>query len=145
MTERSAWEEWLFYFLNGVARQSEDALSRAQRINLLLDTWRDRLKSPAALRLLDLLAVNPFLTVRKAEEHLRVAYNTAAIAVRQLLQEGVIYQKDDAMRDRVFCAKALLDVLEEPARLTAQPKPISREMPSAIKRKGPASSNPCRQ
>ncbi|MFM8808966.1 MAG: Fic family protein, partial [Chthoniobacterales bacterium] len=36
VSERSAWEEWLFYFLNGVARQSEDALSRAQRINQLL-------------------------------------------------------------------------------------------------------------
>jgi len=27
------WSGWLQYFLNGVARQAEDALSRAERIN----------------------------------------------------------------------------------------------------------------
>jgi Fic family protein len=129
VTERSAWEEWLFYFLNGVARQSEDVLSRAQRMNQLLDAWRDRLRSPVALRLLDLLTVNPFLTVRKAEQHLDVAYNTAALAIRHLVQAGVIVQKGDARRDRVFCAKALLDILEEPPKLTAQqPVPVPPEM-----------------
>src|ERR1700723_2736811 len=33
VTERGAWEDWLLYFFNGVARQSEDAPSRAERIN----------------------------------------------------------------------------------------------------------------
>ena len=37
---RSEWNEWLVYFLNGVARQSEDALSRADRINRLIGRWR---------------------------------------------------------------------------------------------------------
>src|SRR5437016_8513013 len=37
--ERGGWEEWLIYFLNGVARQSEDALSRSLRINALLSRW----------------------------------------------------------------------------------------------------------
>ena len=134
VTERSAWEEWLFYFLNGVARQSEDALSRAQRMNQLLDKWRERAKSPVTARLLDLLAANPFITVRKAEEHLDVAYNTAAMAIRQLVQERVIEQKGDARRDRVFCAQALLDILEEPATLTA-PTPASRKLNSSASKK----------
>lgn len=120
VTERSAWEEWLLYFLNGVARQSEDALSRAQRLNQLVDQWRQSISgdaSPAALRLLDFLAVNPFMTVRKAEEKLGVAYNTAAAALRLLNKRHIIIQINDARRDRVFCAQALLDILEEPARL----------------------------
>jgi Fic family protein len=123
VTQRSAWEEWLFYFLNGVARQSEDALSRAQRINQLLDQWRERISqdaSPVAFRLLDLLAMNPFITVRKAEEQLDVAYNTAAAALRLLAKRHIVKQINDARRDRVFCAQALLDILEEPARLTPQ-------------------------
>ena len=33
ITERGDWTAWIEYFLNGVARQSEDALSRAERIN----------------------------------------------------------------------------------------------------------------
>lgn len=59
------------YFLNGVARQSEDALSRAERLNQLLANWRDQLSGQAgtkvALQLLDMIAANPFLTPRAAE------------------------------------------------------------------------------
>lgn len=107
-------------FFNGVARQSEDASSRAERINQQLDQWRERLSgagSSIALRLLDLLAANPFITARKAEAQLDVAYNTAAAALRRLVRSKIIAQVGEARRDRVFCAKPLLDILEEPARL----------------------------
>ena len=120
ITERSAWEDWLLYFFNGVARQSEDAVSRAERINRQLDEWRVRLhrtESGVALRLLDLLGSNPFITVRKAEAQLDVAYNTAATALRRLSRMRIVKQVGNARRGRVFCAQALLDILEEPARL----------------------------
>jgi hypothetical protein len=35
-----------------------------------------------------------------------------------LQQHGIVAAATEAKRDRVFCAKALLDILEEPARLT---------------------------
>ena len=134
VTERGAWEDWLLYFLNGVARQSEDALSRAQRLNRLLDQWRKQINpSPVGLRLLDLLAVNPFITVRKAEEQLDVAYNTAAAALRLLAKRKIIVQVNDARRDRVFCAQALLDILEEPAQLTPQKSPGDNAIKAARK------------
>ncbi len=120
VTERSAWEDWLLYFFNGVARQSEDALSRAERINQQLDQWRKRVShtgSGVALRLLDLLGTNPFITMRKAEAQLGVAYNTAATALGRLVRLRIVKQVGDARRDRVFCAQALLDILEEPPRL----------------------------
>jgi Fic family protein len=37
VSRNGEWEAWLEYFLNGVARQSEDAVSRAERINRLLE------------------------------------------------------------------------------------------------------------
>jgi cell filamentation protein, protein adenylyltransferase len=123
VTESSAWEDWLLYFFNGVARQSEDALSRAERINQQLDQWRERVSrtgSSIALRLLDLLAANPFITVRKAEAQLGVAYNTAAAGLRRLVRLRIIKQVGEARRDRVFWARAVLDILEEPARLRAE-------------------------
>jgi hypothetical protein len=79
---------------------------------------------------------NPFITVRKAEQYLDVAYNTAAAALRQLVRDHIITQKGDARRDRVFCAQALLDILEEPARLTASlPTPAPRKLDSAATKK----------
>jgi hypothetical protein len=45
--ERGDWTGWLQYFLNGVARQAEDALSRAERIDGLLTRWQDKLAGEA--------------------------------------------------------------------------------------------------
>jgi Fic family protein len=104
-----------------VARQSEDALSSAERINQHLDQWRASVGcASVALRLIDLLAANPFITVRKAEAQLNVAYNTAASALRGLARLGIVKQVGEARRDRVFCANALLDILDEPARLRSE-------------------------
>ncbi|MFM8720070.1 MAG: hypothetical protein ACKOFH_11175, partial [Chthoniobacterales bacterium] len=54
-------------------------------------------------------------------------YNTAALAIRQLQQEGVVVQKGEARRDRVFCAQALLDILEEQPELTARQPASSKQ------------------
>ena len=40
VSSKGTWQEWLIYFLNGVAVQSEDVLSRAERINKLLNQWK---------------------------------------------------------------------------------------------------------
>jgi hypothetical protein len=47
----SEWAEWLAYFLNGVARQSEDALGRAERINALTSRWRAKMAGASAVAL----------------------------------------------------------------------------------------------
>jgi len=44
--QNSEWNLWLEYFLNGIARMSEDALSRAERINLLIQNWREMIAGP---------------------------------------------------------------------------------------------------
>jgi Fic family protein len=121
VTEEGEWHEWLEYFLNGIARQSEDAVSRAERINARLTEWRSELagagsKVPAML--LDRIAANPFITITKAAEDLDVAYTTAQRAVERLESLSILSQVGDARRDRVYCAQALLDILEEPPRLT---------------------------
>jgi Fic family protein len=121
VTTRGEWEAWLEYFLTGVARQAEDALSRAERINRLLARWRERTagRSASALRLVDLLAENPFWTVKRAAARLGVAFTTAQRAVDTLVRAGALQLTTAARRDRVYCAKAILDILEEPARLNA--------------------------
>ena len=124
VSARGDWESWLIYFLNGVARQSEDALSRAERINKLLERWRVEASkttggppSLVPLRLVDLLASNPFLTVKKAATQLGVAFTTAQRGIDRLEKAGVLRRVNEAKRDRVYCAKQIFDILEEPARV----------------------------
>jgi len=120
VVERSEWAEWLHYFLNGVARQSEDALGRAERINELLENWRKAVagkQSKLPGRLVDFLAANPYLTLKKASRQLKVAFTTAQRAVEQLEKLGIVTEISGAERNRVYCAKKVLKILEEPARL----------------------------
>jgi Fic family protein len=118
VSELGDWPGWLQYFLNGVARQAEDALSRAQRANKLLERWRNKLAGNAqarvAFQLVDMLGANPFLTPRGAQERLGVAYNTIMRGIGQLQKQSIIKEVSGARRDRVYCARKLLQIFEEP-------------------------------
>jgi Fic family protein len=125
ISERGEWNEWLEYFLQGVARMSEDALSRASRINKKLADWQKKVagdSTNAPLRIVELLTANPFITVKGAAEKLAVAFTTAQRAIEKLERLEIVKQKGNAKRDRVYCAQALLDILEEPAHLTTSGK-----------------------
>jgi len=120
ITERGEWERWLTYFLNGVARQSEDALGRAERINRQLSAWRLETagissKTPALL--LERLSANPFQTVRMAAREMGMAFTTVQRAMEKLESLSVVTEVSGGKRDRVYCAKTLMEILEEPAKL----------------------------
>jgi Fic family protein len=117
---RGEWSEWIEYFLLGVARMSEDALSRATRMNSKLADWQKKVagdSTNAPLRAVELLASNPFITAKGAAEKLGIAFTTAQRAIERLERLKIVKQVGEAKRGRVYCANALLDILEEPAQL----------------------------
>ena len=60
---------------------SEDALSRAMRINGLLTEWQKRVSGESSnnpLRVVGLLGANPFITTRGVTDKLAIAYDRAA-------------------------------------------------------------------
>ena len=120
VSERGAWQDWLEYFLQGIARLSEDAVSRATRINDLLAQWRRKLASESTntpLRVIEILAANPFVTTTGVAHQLKLAFTTAQRAIERLEGNDMVQQTKDAKRSRVYCARALLEILEEPAHL----------------------------
>jgi Fic family protein len=99
---------------------SEDALSRAMRINGLLAEWQRKVSGESSnnpLRVVELLGANPFITINGAADKLKIAFTTAQRAVERLERAKIVKRMGDAKRDRVYCATSLLDILEEPARL----------------------------
>ena len=114
--ERGEWEEWLVYFLNGVAAQADETIEKMLRIDELLSGWkleleRDRSRLPE--RALEQFAANPFWTVGALAERLEVAYTTAQRAVNRLEALAAVSLAAGERRNRVYCARAILDVLEE--------------------------------
>ncbi len=120
VSSKGTWHEWLVYFLNGVALQSEDVLSRAERINALLNQWKIDIASSGSQvpgDLVQLLAINPYFTTSKVAEDLGIAYSTAQRGVQKLVAAGIIKKTNDNKRDKVYCATAILNILEEPTKI----------------------------
>jgi len=112
ITEAGDWAGWLQYFLNGVARQAEDALSRAERTNKLLEQCGENsLVIPMQRRPFKwwiCWGANPFVTPRGAQQRLGLAYNTIMRAIGQLEKQGIVEEVSGGKRDRVYCARKLL-------------------------------------
>jgi Fic family protein len=137
VTERGEWEEWLAYFLSGVAQQADDAVDRIARIDDLLVRWRALVAGSSSRlpeRAIDLFAENPYWNVRNLAERLGVAFTTAQRAVDRLASSGVVTLAAEAKRNRVYCARALLEILEEPPRIASQPT-VNKTAPSRRRRR----------
>ena len=122
VSSRGTWHEWLIYFLNGVAIQSEDVLSRAERINQLLNQWKILIASGGSSVLVNMVqhfAVNPYFSTNKIAEDLGIAYSTAQRGIQKLEALGIIKKTNDNKRDKFFCATEILRILEEPTKIRA--------------------------
>ena len=127
VTQEGAWERWLAYFLRGVQVQSEDAIERMQEIDGLFEDWQEALAGVQSGRpeeVLRLFIGNPFWTVGGIAKELGVAYTTARRAIERLEMVGIVSQSGTAKRNRVYCAREMLQVLEAPH---AVGRPVSRK------------------
>lgn len=115
VSERGAWQEWVAFFLFGVAEQARDAISRTRRLQELQTGWRERLSqartSALSLRLLDALFGTPFITIPGAQHLLDVTYVTAQRHVLRLTEAGILRQVGENAYGRVFVAQEILDVV----------------------------------
>ncbi len=121
VSSRGTWNEWLSYFLNGVATQSLDVLSRAERINDLIINWQIKVGSKTEgliQNIIKNLAVNPYFTTKKIAESFKVAFTTAQRAISKLEDLDIVSQTSKGKRDRLYCATKILNILEEPTKIT---------------------------
>ncbi|MFQ5745148.1 MAG: Fic family protein [Acidobacteriota bacterium] len=129
VTEKGEWEEWLTYFLTGVTHQADDAVGRIQRIDSLITRWREKLaavpsRHPA--KAIELFAENPYWSASKLAARLGVAFTTAQRAIDRLESAGIVGLATEAKRNRVYCARTILEILEEPPQLPGTRGPRRR-------------------
>ncbi len=118
VTESGEWEAWLTYFLRGVELQAGDAVGRIQRIDDLFQGWLEKIDgvhSGQSEKVLELFVENPFWSVRGLAQNLEVAYTTARRAVDRLEAAGIVTLVGEAKRNRIYCAPAVLEVLDAPS------------------------------
>ncbi len=109
-------ENWLKYFLEGVAVIADETVATTQKLFAL--TNADRIKvvsgrstSVAGVRLFELLPSHPIITVAEAVKLLKTTKPTAMKAVSGLVVAGVLVEITGRRRDRAFSYEAYLSLL----------------------------------
>lgn len=108
---------------SGHSEELLDAVDRIRRIDHLVVSWRGQVSSASSRlpeRAIELLLENPFWTVSALAERLGVAFTTAQRAIDRLESVGIVARTSAAKRNRLYCARAVLEILEEPARPVAE-------------------------
>ena len=113
--ERGEIDEWLNFFLSGIAGQATDAVSRAEELADLREQYRLRLQGSRsrAIEVADLLFANPVMTVRAVQRELGVSQPGATNLLRALTGEGIVREVGEGpgTRHRRF-AEDVLRVLD---------------------------------
>jgi Fic family protein len=118
VSQEGCWEEWISFFLRGLAEQSRDAIRRSDK---LLGLWQDYRKavqvsrsSSLLLTLIDELFDRPYITFTRAREVLGVTYRSAQLNVQKLAAAGILHELPGRKYGRIFVAKEIVSVLEGP-------------------------------
>ncbi|MEQ8717707.1 MAG: Fic family protein [Acidimicrobiales bacterium] len=118
--ERGELEEWLVFFLVGVAEQATDAVKRAEALADLREDFRGRLTGDRsrAIEVVDLVFRNPVLVTTRIAEELGVTLQSALNHVRRLEAEGIVSEAQGLPgRSKRWVAGDVFHVLDPEARI----------------------------
>lgn len=98
--ERRAMQEWLRYFLDGVAHQANDAVARAEHLTDLQQHYRAELSGDRsnAIHVVDLLFANPVVTTARVSRELDITRAGALKLIRKLEEKGWLRETQVAGR-----------------------------------------------
>jgi Fic family protein len=117
---RGEWEKWLLFFLKGISSQSQDAITRIERLGQLRAAYQERLRSERAagrlLQTLDMLFERPILNTRQLEAALDMPYRTAERYVERLEEIGVMQEVTGQARNRLYRADEIIQIFESVGR-----------------------------
>jgi Fic family protein len=118
VSQKGAWEGWLLFFLRGVSVEARDASRRGGRLFELRESYKERFQRegarPNLLAAVNHLFANPVTSIRELAEVLGVSFEAARRLVSSLEKRGVLQELTGRRRNRVYAAREILRVLQEP-------------------------------
>ncbi len=116
VSQTNSWNEWIRFFLQGVAEQSRDAVQRSRQLLGLWQGYRQKLQTARAsallLRLVDELFAFPAITAAHARNRLKVTHRSAQLNIQNLERMGILREHTGRQRNRVYVAPAIVAVIE---------------------------------
>lgn len=111
-------EQWIRFFLEAVSKAASDSLEAIRQLSALHDTNIEELpkttRSKDNLRaVFDYIEQYPIIDIKRTAKELDISYNTAATAVKKLVELGILQETTNAVRNRVFAYEEYLEILRK--------------------------------
>lgn len=116
--ETGAWEDWVRFFMRGVAETAEQAVTAARGILTLFEADRAPLaalgrQAGAALRLHDAMKRSPIATIAQLAARSSMSVPTTTLALANLQRVGLVRETTGRQRGKLFVYQRYLDLLNE--------------------------------
>lgn len=101
------WEDWLAFFLEGVAVAAEEAADTAEKALRLLTRDKEKIQTlgratQSALRVHGFMQTSPYFRIRTAAKSLNLTVPTVTSSVNHLIRLGIVKEISGKHRDRLF-------------------------------------------
>ncbi len=111
-------EQWIRFFLEAVSKAASDSLEAIRQLSTLHDTNIEKLpkttRSKDNLRaVFDYIEQYPIIDIKRTAKKLDISYNTVATAVKKLVELGILQERTNAARNRVFAYEEYLKILRK--------------------------------
>ena len=111
-------EQWIRFFLEAVSKAASDSLEAIRQLSALHDINIDKLPKTARSKdnlraVFDYIEQYPIIDIKRTAKELDISYNTAATAVKKLVELGILQETTNAARNRVFAYEEYLGILRK--------------------------------
>ena len=114
------YEQWIMFFLRAVAESAADAIDIIDQLYALRGKNIVKLKEntnkkqlTTLIKLFSYIEAHPIIEVKKTAEVLGVSYNAAARAVGVLMEKGILEQREQVGKTRIYSYEGYLDILRK--------------------------------
>lgn len=117
--DRGAWEEWLAFFLRGVAEVSREATEIARRILALREEHRSAITAKLGRaaanghRVLEHLYERPIVSVKEVQDLIGISYQAANQLVAKMAEESILNEFTGQARNRRFRYLRYIDLFSD--------------------------------
>jgi Fic family protein len=115
VSQRGSWNDWIAFFLQGIAEQALDAVDRSRKLLDLRSQYQAKLHgahaSALTLKLVDCLFDLPAMTVPLAQDKLGISYPGAKHNILKLISAGILRPAEARHHPKLYVAPGILELI----------------------------------
>jgi len=109
--------DWIFFFLNAIRVQADDALDKTIQIQTLREQYRGKIQAESQniqlLLIIDNLFINPYVGIKNVQKIVDVTFPTAKKLVDKLVQMKILKLRiKGKKRSKIYVAYEILEIIE---------------------------------